>query len=162
MSSNDLRDPKNAKQIDNFEEILEKGPLAVVLIYADWCPHCQHFKPVWEKLLQTVGRKANMFSVNTEVLPATSLAHASIDGVPSVVVVEKGTYMREYPPEENQIIVYGKAAAKSNAVPFLHDMQKMQALIKGKQMSGGRRRVMSRKRHHKKTRKHTCKQMRLK
>lgn len=157
MSTNDLRDPKNTKQIENFEKTLEKGPLAVVLIYADWCPHCQHFKPIWEQLMKTVGRKANMFSVNSEVLPATSMSHANIDGYPSVVVVDKGTQMREYPPEASQVAVYGKAAANSNAVPFLHDMEKMQNLIKGdvkKAMSGGSRRRRRRSYRKRSTRNH--------
>lgn len=157
MSTNDLRDPKNAKQIQDFEDTLEKGPLAVVLIYADWCPHCQHFKPVWEQLLKTVGRKANMFSVNSEALPATSMSRANIDGYPSVVVVDKGAQMREYPPEASQVAVYGKAAANSNAVPFLHDIEKMQNLIKGdvknKVMSGGSRRRRRRNNRKRSTRK---------
>ena len=28
----------------------EKKELYVVLFYAEWCPHCQHMKPEWEKM----------------------------------------------------------------------------------------------------------------
>jgi thioredoxin len=36
---------------NQFDKILSKGKKAVVMFYADWCPFCQKFKPVFESAI---------------------------------------------------------------------------------------------------------------
>lgn len=120
-----VKDIREESQVEELEDILDKGPLAVVLIYADWCGHCERFKPMWEKLAKTTGKKANMISVNEQILPQTSLARANIDGYPSTVIVEKGSRHREFPAEE------AAAAAPTNSFPAMRDMKVMEKLVRG-------------------------------
>lgn len=45
---------KNEKKVtkpnlpEKFED--KKDKPVMVLVYADWCPHCKHFKPVWGRM----------------------------------------------------------------------------------------------------------------
>ena len=41
MSPVDVRSPSD---VMGLEQLLEKGPLTIVLIYADWCGACHRFK----------------------------------------------------------------------------------------------------------------------
>lgn len=63
----------------------------VVLFYADWCPHCVRFKPVWNKVIQklkTLDDKIMPFSIPDTKLPT----QISIDkGYPTLMVFKKGS-----------------------------------------------------------------------
>ena len=67
----DVRSPDS---IPAFEDLISKGPMAIVLVYADWCGHCTKYKDnVWSPLKSTKGRTMNMASVHYDQLDNTSL-----------------------------------------------------------------------------------------
>jgi thiol-disulfide isomerase/thioredoxin len=37
----------------------QKGECVVALFYADWCPHCQHFKPHYKRAMQELNGKTS-------------------------------------------------------------------------------------------------------
>ena len=69
----------------DFSEQLNNGK-KLVLIYADWCGHCQTFKPLWEDYKKIPGRTVPMASVNERMLSKTPFKAAKLDGYPSTVV----------------------------------------------------------------------------
>jgi len=127
----DYRDPNNNSEIQELEKILDEGPLSVVLVYADWCPHCHHYMPFWDKLAKTQGRIANMIALNEQVLPNTSVARAEIDSYPSIVVIDRGSTHREFAPDSETVSLWGGKAVNTNIVPYMHDEGKMIELLKG-------------------------------
>jgi thiol-disulfide isomerase/thioredoxin len=101
-ASLDVRSPKD---IPVFESLLKKGPMAVVLVYADWCGHCQTFKEkVWNS--QTLNRTKNLnnAAVHYDMVDQTSLKNTPIKGYPSMFLVGKDANAKEIPtpqsPEE--------------------------------------------------------------
>ena len=66
--------------------LLKEHPVVVILIHADWCGHCQTYKPLWEKYKAIPGRTIPMASINQIMLAKTPLKEAKIDGFPSNVV----------------------------------------------------------------------------
>jgi thiol-disulfide isomerase/thioredoxin len=81
-------DVRSTSQIPALESILKSGPVALVLVYADWCGHCVKYKPMWESLAATPGRVANMAAVREDVFQQIpSIAKAKIQGYPSVIKV---------------------------------------------------------------------------
>jgi thioredoxin 1 len=38
---------------NQFDSLLSSGERALVMFYADWCPFCQIFKPVFESAITT-------------------------------------------------------------------------------------------------------------
>lgn len=57
------------KDLKNLPTLLNKNN-TILLIHADWCIHCQLFKPVWEKTLKDLKNKLNIqfLSIENEVL----------------------------------------------------------------------------------------------
>jgi thiol-disulfide isomerase/thioredoxin len=89
-------DVRSKTQIPMLESMLGRGPITFVLVYADWCGHCQRYKPLWERLARTPGRIANMAAVRDDIFPKVSkIANAKIQGFPSVIKVSRnGTIER--------------------------------------------------------------------
>ena len=81
-------DVRSSNDIPAFENMLSKGPMAVVLVYADWCGHCTNYKKnVWSPLKSMKNRTVNMASVHYDQLENTSLKNSKIDGYPSLLLV---------------------------------------------------------------------------
>jgi thioredoxin-like negative regulator of GroEL len=89
MTSNNTVDVRSKKDVNMLETMIKRGPITLVLIYADWCGHCTRFKDaVWNELIDR-PRKANLASIHHDQLDKTLLKDAKIKGYPSVLVVGK-------------------------------------------------------------------------
>lgn len=81
-------DVTSPSQIPMFESMVRRGPSTFVLVYADWCGHCNTYKPKWHELTGTPGRIANMAAVRDDVFKKIpTIANAKIEGFPSVIKV---------------------------------------------------------------------------
>jgi thiol-disulfide isomerase/thioredoxin len=77
--------------------MLSSGPMTFVLIYADWCGHCQRYKPMWKRLTQTPGRIANMAAVRDDMFKQVpAIKNAKIQGYPSVIKVSPNGSIEKY------------------------------------------------------------------
>lgn len=81
-------DVRSKKDVSDFEKTLSIGPITLVLVYADWCGHCQNFKKdIWNGLQNMPNKKINLASVHYDQLPNTSQKDAKINGYPSLLVI---------------------------------------------------------------------------
>lgn len=81
-------DVRSKKDVADFEKTLSMGPITLVLVYADWCGHCQNFKKeIWNDLETMPNKKINLASVHYDQLPNTSQRNAKINGYPSLLVI---------------------------------------------------------------------------
>ncbi|KAJ2517371.1 hypothetical protein GGI11_003171 [Coemansia sp. RSA 2049] len=73
---------------ENFAEKTSKGPW-FIKFYAEWCPHCQHLAPVWEKLADSVKGRINIGSVNCEKTGSLCTSHG-VQGYPTLKMLWEG------------------------------------------------------------------------
>ena len=113
-------DVRSTSDIPAFENMLSKGPMAVILVYADWCGHCNTYKEnVWSPLKSTKGRKLNMASVHYDQLENTSLKNSKIEGYPSLLVV--GT--------DKKPATFNTDSGVTNAMPNANELSTMKKII---------------------------------
>jgi len=113
-------DVKSSDAVPAFEEMLTKGPMAVVLVYADWCGHCDNYKKnVWSPLKSVKNRTVNMATLREDVIQNTSLKDAKIDGYPSILVVGK----------DKKPAVFNSDSGVTNAMPQSNDVSTMKSLV---------------------------------
>ena len=83
-------DVRSRADIPKFENLLTKGPMAVVLVYADWCGHCMNFKKnVWNNETLSKPSKLNAAAVHYNMVEDTTMKNANISGYPSMFLVGK-------------------------------------------------------------------------
>ncbi|HZA07862.1 MAG TPA: thioredoxin family protein [Nitrososphaeraceae archaeon] len=80
---------------DQIDSLLSKGSKALIMFYADWCPFCQNFKPIFESLSSGISKgseskgKYEMYGakINDDDNPLWD--RFSINSVPTVLAFDK-------------------------------------------------------------------------
>lgn len=101
-------DIRSKSQLGELMRRITKGPVTVVLVYADWCGHCTEFKPHFNKASQSPNRTTQVVSVNEKMVqPMNELIIAnnskaspvSVSGYPSVILMDQaGTEISRVEP----------------------------------------------------------------
>jgi thioredoxin 1 len=78
---------------NQFDNMLSAGEKSVVMFYADWCPFCQRFKPVFESVTPEQAKSAISYKmygakVNDDENPLWD--RFSINAVPTIIAFDKG------------------------------------------------------------------------
>jgi thiol-disulfide isomerase/thioredoxin len=83
------------------------GEYVVALFYADWCPHCQHFKPDFMKAMKLMngtvgknGKKLRLEMVDCEVHKELGREY-DVSGYPTVKLIKDDGTQVEYSGERN-------------------------------------------------------------
>lgn len=120
MGKVDPIDVRSKSDVGEFESLLGRGPLTIVLVYADWCGHCQTFKQnMWNEVSAMPNKSLNTASVHYDMVENTSLKNAKIEGYPSLLLV--GTNKQPASFQEN-----GK---ETNALPTPENLQELKSMV---------------------------------
>lgn len=114
-------DVTSTGMLGELEKRIAAGPITLVLIYADWCGHCQRFKPMMEQLENSPGRSVQIARVRDDVLPNSPLANIPNEGYPSLMLINKDGSPATFKNNE------GKT---TNVIPDHTDMLKMTTLVR--------------------------------
>jgi len=84
-------DVTDTKDIPKLAELMKKNKFIVVLIWANYCGHCHTYKDqVWNKLLNSQGRKAGLASIHYDQLETAPPAiPKKVSGYPTVLFIGK-------------------------------------------------------------------------
>lgn len=81
-------DIKSFNQMSSLKNVLKKNSVIMVLVYADWCGHCQRFKPEWKSLENLPSRNVPMVSIRDDMFNASPLnTMMKVEGYPTVAVI---------------------------------------------------------------------------
>jgi thiol-disulfide isomerase/thioredoxin len=114
-------DIREEAQLGELEKRIAKGPLTLVLVYADWCGHCQRFKPMMEELESCPNRSVQTARIRDDMLPKSSISSAKIEGYPTLMLVKKSGEVATFKTPEGEV---------TNAIPEHTNMQKMTSLVR--------------------------------
>jgi thiol-disulfide isomerase/thioredoxin len=114
-------DVQTDSQIHELEKRIKEGPLTLVLVYADWCGHCQRFKPMMDDLEKCPDRSIQTARIRDDMFPKSSLSSAKIEGYPTLMLVKKNGEVASFKNNQGEV---------TNAIPEHTDMQKMTTLVR--------------------------------
>jgi len=114
-------DVTNESMLSELDKRISIGPVTLVFVYADWCGHCQRFKPEMDKLEALPGRSIQIARVRDDMLPKSSLNNTKIAGYPSLLLIKKSGEATTFQDEKGEV---------SNVVPDHGDMNKMTTLVR--------------------------------
>ena len=78
----------------SHKDAMKDDKVAVVLFYADWCPHCRNFAPTYQALAKDrkLKKKYNFVRINSESGEARPLMEEyEVQGFPSLFLVNPKT-----------------------------------------------------------------------
>lgn len=91
-------DVRSRGQIKGFENLLSKGPITLVLVYADWCGACHRFREnTWKEIESMPNKTMNVSAVREDMFPETSLKNTPISHYPSLLLVGNNKKPAEFP-----------------------------------------------------------------
>ncbi len=102
-------DVRKVSHLKEFERRLKKGPLTVILVYADWCGHCHTMMPHFDAASKSPSRTIQSIKVNEEMLNSVnnhinknvnkSAKPLEVEGYPSIILVDnKGDKVSDIEP----------------------------------------------------------------
>ena len=115
-------DITSPSQVGELDKRISIGPITLVLVYADWCGHCQRFKPMMEQLENMSGRTVQTARIRDDMVPQSSLKNAKLDGYPSLLLIKNGAKGEDM---SKNIIQFKKDDGEiSSTVPDYNNMAK--------------------------------------
>jgi thiol-disulfide isomerase/thioredoxin len=119
MSPVDITSPN---LLGALEKRVKSGPLTLVLVYADWCGHCNRFKPMMKELETLSNRSIQMARVRDDMYPKTALAAKNkVEGYPSLLLVDSAGNAMKFKQPSGEVNIN---------VPDHTNMSKMTALVR--------------------------------
>jgi len=113
---------ESIKDIPALKALFQNGNDTVMKIKANWCGHCDRYKPIWIMIEKTPGRTMNIASVDESVLPhIPEIAGAKIKGYPSVIKVKSDGSIESYKDDEGE--------GETNAISDIRNVDKIRAMI---------------------------------
>jgi len=105
-------DVRSSKHLKEFEKRIKSGPLTIILVYADWCPHCHTMMPHFDAAAKSANRSIQAVKVNETMMPAINSTVTSninkaakridVNSFPSIIVVNnKGEKVTDIEPVRN-------------------------------------------------------------
>lgn len=98
-------DVRSQSDISNFLQRITQGPHTIVMVYADWCGHCQTMKPIFDKASYTPNRNCQVVKIKDDMLADVNSSLKSynsnvkpleVQGYPTILAVDKnGNTMSE-------------------------------------------------------------------
>lgn len=118
MSPVDITSTGNLGELDKR---IASGPLTLVFVYADWCGHCQRFKPSMSALESLPNRTIQTARVRDDVFPSSSLNSIPVEGYPTLMLVDtKG----------NAVNFKDESGKTSVSIPDYKNMTLMNSIVK--------------------------------
>ena len=77
-------------QPNQFDDVLSSGEKALVMFYADWCPFCQKFKPIFESVANSANNDMKFYGSNVNDDNNPLWDRFSINTVPTLIAFDKG------------------------------------------------------------------------
>ena len=114
-------DIKSEDKLNELNRRISIGPVTLVFVYADWCGHCQRFKPEMDKLEKTPGRSVQIARINDEMLPKSMISKNKISGYPSLMLIKKNGEATVFQDDNGEI---------TNTIPEYNDLNKMKTIIR--------------------------------
>ena len=103
-------------EVEDLERAIKVGPVTFIFVHADWCGHCQTYKPIWNDLESAPGRQANMAMIHHDMVAnSPTLKDAKIPGYPTVLKVYPNGRIEDYDNKEG----------KTNGMPNIRDKDAM-------------------------------------
>ena len=89
-----------------MNSMIENGPVTIMLVFSKTCPHCVTYMPIWKKLCNTQGRKANMISMEASTYQNTEFSKKkSVSAVPSILYVNQQGEITEAPTPRDTTVM---------------------------------------------------------
>lgn len=87
--STKILEVRSPSQIPALEAALAKGPMTLVLVFADWCPACHRFmKNLWKPMCNGKSPSSmNRVAVREDLVAKTSLANSQYKYLPTLMLV---------------------------------------------------------------------------
>jgi len=88
----------NSKNAENFKNIVKEDKPVLMLYYAEWCPHCQIFKPTWKDIQEELKPKRNIRVAEVEYKDLSFIPkkYKDIISFPTLRVIKGGKIVGEY------------------------------------------------------------------
>lgn len=111
-SSGRVMSMTSPSQYRELEGLIQRGPATLILVFSTTCPHCHTYMPLWKKLCSQKDRQANLVSMQADTYMQTPMsAQKTVEGVPSVLHVDKSGQITEIDDIRNMQKMAAKVAA---------------------------------------------------
>ena len=119
--------------LKEFEKRIKKGPLTIIMVYADWCGHCHRMKPHFDAASKSPSRSIQSVKVDEKMLDSVNdymsrnngTSPISVSGYPSILVVDnKGEKVTDINPVQDTKVmtdVMNKSASLAKESGLIDD-----------------------------------------